>query len=60
MVTDTTVKKTGQDFVYDFMGLSTDTKPLIADYPKMKNGSTFLEIDTKRLYFYDATNNTWV
>ena len=60
MVTQRGVSKTNNDYEYDFTGLSTDTKPLIADCPEMKNGSSFLEMDTKQLYFYDAENDTWV
>lgn len=60
MVTQRGVSKTNNDYDYDFTGLSTDTKPLIADYPDMKNGSTFLEMDTKKLFFYDAENDAWI
>lgn len=60
MVTFTGMSKTDNDYQYDFNGLSSDTKPLIADYPNMKNGSSFLEMDTKKIYFYDAENNEWV
>lgn len=34
--------------------LSTDTKP--TDW---ENGSTLLEMDTKKVYVFDKTNNTW-
>lgn len=60
MVTYTGTSKSDNDYQYDFMGLSTDTKPLIEDYPSMKNGSSFMEMDTKKLYFYDADNDRWV
>ena len=60
MITETSVSSTNRDNVYDFMGLSTDTKPVIADYPNMKNGSSFFEMDTKKIYFYDAENAQWV
>lgn len=60
MVTQNSVSKTNNDYTYDFNGLSTDTKPTIADYPDMKNGSTFMEMDTKKLFFYDAENDDWV
>ncbi len=51
----------------DFCGLSTDTKPtsqadmrtLGIGYPVLRNGSTFIEIDTGKLYFFDAANATW-
>lgn len=60
MITATGISKTNNDYAYDFMGLSTDDKPTIEDYPEMKNGSSFMEMDTKTLYFYDAENAQWV
>lgn len=60
MITYTSPANTGSKTQYDFSGLSTDTKPLIADFPDMDNGSSFMEIDTKELKFYDAENDTWV
>lgn len=38
----------------EYKGLSTDTKPAAA------NGSSFLEMDTGDMYYYDADNETWV
>lgn len=60
MVTYTGVAMTNSDYQYDFNGLSSDTKPLIADFPKLKNGSSFFEMDTKKIYFYNAENDEWV
>lgn len=60
MVTETSVANTNQDYTFKFVGLSTDEKPTIADYPSMKNGSTFLEMDTKTVCYYDAENDVWV
>lgn len=37
-------------------GLSTDTKPTSSDYA---TGSTFLEIDTSDVYFWDEVSMTW-
>lgn len=39
----------------EYRGLSTDTKPEAA-----YNGSTFVEIDTGAVYYYDADSETWV
>ena len=39
----------------DFYGLSTDTKPTGAP-----NASTFYEMDTKKLYMFDAQNGVWL
>lgn len=37
----------------ELYGLSTDTKPAA------QNGAVFLEMDTKKVYIYDAANETW-
>lgn len=37
-------------------GLSTDTKPTGA---AVANGSCFLELDSSKIYFYDADNAQW-
>lgn len=48
-------------FEFSFKGLSTDDKPTNT-YKDMKiaNGSTFFEMDTKTVKFYDEENNAWV
>jgi hypothetical protein len=51
----------GDEIKFAFSGLSTDTKPTGAyDGAKIANGSTFLEMDTLNLKFYDATTGTWI
>lgn len=40
---------------FDMYGLSTDTKPV-----DVGNASTFYEMDTKRLYMFDAQNDIWL
>ena len=40
--------------VYEYYGLSTDTKPLNAP-----NASVFFEIDNQKIYLFDAQNQTW-
>ena len=42
------------DWVADIRGLSTDTKP--TTYP---NGSTFVEMDTGKVFIFDAENEEW-
>lgn len=37
------------------VGLSTDTKPT----ENIGNGTIFIEMDTKTIYFYDKQNETW-
>lgn len=51
-----------QDAVkYELVGLSGDDKPTgTYDGKKIANGSTFFEIDTQVVKFYDAENDTWV
>lgn len=55
MVTITNVKiiNNGKSII-DGVCLSTDTKPTIYG-----NGSTLAEMDTSKLYFYDADNSEW-
>ena len=42
------------DWVADIRGLSTDTKP--TNYP---NGSTFVEMDTGKVFIFDTENEEW-
>lgn len=39
----------------DFIGLSTDTKPL-----DVANTSSFYEMDTQTLFLFDAENKVWL
>lgn len=41
---------------WDFIGLSTDSKPDISS-PRVVDGSTFYEADTSKLYFW--TKDRW-
>lgn len=43
----------------ELRGLSTDGKPTEANGKKIANGSVYLEIDTKKLYFFDADSQEW-
>lgn len=46
---------------FSFNGLSTDTKPTSTyDGRKIANGSSFFEMDTQEVKFYDASTNQWV
>lgn len=36
-------------------GLSTDAKPTY----RISNGTAFIEMDTSKLYFFDAANAQW-
>ena len=43
----------------ELRGLSTDTKPDQINGQDIENGSTFIEIDTGDIYFYDFDNKQW-
>lgn len=60
MVTYSGIADTDEKVEYHFKGLSTDTKPTDDDYPNIKNGSSFLEMDTKSTSYYDASTGNWV
>lgn len=42
---------------WDFIGLSTDSKPTPATSKKVTDGSTFYEADTSKLFFW--TKDQW-
>lgn len=55
-----TLTKNTQENLFSFKGLSTDTKPTDKFQGlEIPNGSSFLEIDTQNMVFYDAENKTW-
>ena len=56
-----TVDKSDVNEPLSFKGLSTDTKPTVkyGSLPIL-NGSSFLEMDTQDVYFYDGATNTWL
>lgn len=55
-----TLTKNTQENTFSFKGLSTDTKPTDKFQGlEIPNGSSFLEIDTQNMVFYDAENKTW-
>ena len=60
MITISNQSQTDDVNKYDFEGLSTDTKPTLTEYPDMKNGSSFFELDTKTMFFWDASSENWV
>ncbi len=60
MVTYDGIPKTESEQNFDFVGLSTDTKPTgSVDGMTIRNGSSFFELDTQTLFFYDADSETW-
>lgn len=55
-----TITKNTQENTLSFKGLSTDTKPVETFQGlEIPNGSSFFEIDTQNMVFYDAENKTW-
>ena len=48
------------ELVIELRGLSTDKKPLKKDYKFLGNGSTMLEMDTAKVFMYDAANDRWI
>lgn len=47
--------------MFEFRGLSSDTKPTETyEGETIGNGSTFFEMDTQEVKFYDAGTNAWV
>ena len=53
----------GNEKEIELRGLSTDTKPttmLIAgEEQPIPNGTTFIEMNTGKIYLYDAQNEQW-
>lgn len=45
------------EHTYQFMGLSSDTKPIDC---QIGNGSKFIEMDTSDIYMYDRKNRKWL
>lgn len=55
------IDKTDLTETLAFKGLSTDTKPTLEfEGLEIKNGSSFFEMDTQDVYFYDGGTNTWL
>lgn len=61
MITAVRSEGTLESSVFSFYGLSTDTKPT-GKYQGtvIMNGSTFFEMDTKVVAFYDGESQTWL
>lgn len=52
-------KKFGQLDYMEIRGLSTDEKPLTIKNKEISNGSIFIEIDTGKIFLFDAQNKLW-
>lgn len=56
-----TLDKSDVNEPLSFKGLSTDTKPTVKfNSLPIFNGSTFFEMDTQEVYFYDGDTNDWL
>ena len=42
-----------------YSGLSSETKPTIAALNEVPNGSRFREVDTRKTYFFNLSDDTW-
>lgn len=51
--------KKGATMYVDLRGLSTDTKPTELNGKAIGNGSSYIEIDTQKIFFYDLENEEW-
>lgn len=47
-------------FLVEFRGLTADEKPSSINGATIENGSSFLEMDTGKVYYYDLENTQWV
>lgn len=59
----TAVKTEGTELKgkFEFMGLSTDTKPTETyEGTEIMNGSSFFEMDNQAVKFYDETSKDWI
>ena len=45
--------------IYNYSGLSSETKPTSGAGNTVPNGSRFREVDTKSIYFYDVGTDAW-
>lgn len=46
---------------FSLVGMSEDEKPTgIFQERRIQNGSSFLEMDTGKLYFYNAEKESWI
>lgn len=61
MITAVRTEGTNQKSIFSLYGLSTDQKPTgDIDGTVIENGSSFFEMDTKSVKFYDADSSAWI
>lgn len=55
------ITRTGGSWIHEYTGLSTDQKPVADENGKpVPNGSTLLEMDTSKVYIFDAESAQWL
>lgn len=55
-----TEENTKEDFILaELRGLSTDEKPTEIKGNGVENGSSFIEINTGKIYLFDKENEQW-
>lgn len=61
MITYEVKKYEADNSIFSFMGLSDDDKPQgTFQGETIANGSTFFEMDTQNVYFYDGDDGEWL
>jgi len=58
-IENTKIQPSGDVVAVELRGLSTDEKPTEVNGKKVDNGSAFIEIDTQKIYFFDAETEEW-
>lgn len=61
MISYSLTAQTENDYEFGFKGLSTDTKPTGEyDGKAIANGSSFFEMDTQAVFYYDGGTDSWL
>ena len=59
-ISEIKARTNGSNIIGEIRGLSTDTKPSVRIEDKqIMNGCIYVEIDTGKMYLYDAENKEW-
>lgn len=53
------IRSNDEYMIFELRGKSTDTKPTEINGKTIDNGSTYIEIDTGKIYMYDLSTETW-
>ena len=58
-IENTNITPEGIKISAELRGMSGDTKPTIIENKIIENGSTLLEMDTQKIFFFDADSQEW-